>query len=209
MAQKGKSSNVIWQEAALSQEARSRLLEQRPCVLWMTGLSGSGKSTIAKSLENKLFNRGKLSFVLDGDNVRHGLNGDLGFTAEDRQENIRRVAQVSALFADAGLISIVALISPFRESRKLARSIIGDQRFVEIFVDASLNLCKERDPKGLYEKALAGEIKEFTGIDSPYEEPESANIHISTANVSPAKAAETIITHLDELGFLRAETSEK
>ena len=158
---------------------REKIKKQKSCVLWFTGLSGSGKSTIANELEKRLNEMGYHTYLLDGDNIRAGLNKDLGFTKEDRRENIRRIAEVAKLFIDAGLITITAFISPFREDREMAKNIIGEKDFIEVFVDTPLEECIKRDPKGLYKKALRGEIKDFTGIDSPYEPPEKPSIHIN------------------------------
>jgi len=171
-------------------------------VLWFTGLSGSGKSTIANALEKKLHALGRFTYVLDGDNVRKGLTKDLGFTAEDRVENIRRVAEVAALMADAGLIVLTAFISPFVNERRMARALVPAGEFLEIFVDTPLDVAERRDPKGLYGKARRGEIANFTGIDSPYERPESAEITIDGARVAPDDAADRIIAELDRRGFL-------
>ncbi len=160
--------------------------------MWFTGLSGSGKSTIANLLDKKLFAAGRHTYILDGDNVRHGLNRDLGFTEEDRVENIRRVAEVARLMADAGLIVLVSFISPFRAERRMARELMGEGEFVEVFVDTPFEECARRDPKGLYARALAGEIKNFTGVDSPYEAPESAEIHLKTTGKTPDEMVESI-----------------
>jgi bifunctional enzyme CysN/CysC len=171
-------------------------------VLWFTGLSGAGKSTIANLVEKRLFALGRHTTMLDGDNVRHGLNRDLGFTDTDRVENIRRVAEVSKLMADAGLIVLVSFISPFRSERRMARDLLPDGAFLEVYVDAPLAVAETRDPKGLYKKARRGEIKHFTGIDSPYEAPEKPELHIETAKLSAEDAAERIVASLEERGFL-------
>jgi bifunctional enzyme CysN/CysC len=173
---------------------------QKPCVLWFTGLSGAGKSTIANLVEKKLHALGKHTYLLDGDNVRHGLNKDLGFTAEDRVENIRRVAEVAALMADAGLIVLTAFISPFRSERQMARALLPGGEFLEVFVDTPLEVAEARDVKGLYKKARRGELKNFTGIDSPYEHPEAAEITIASAECSPEEAAERIVEELQRRG---------
>jgi bifunctional enzyme CysN/CysC len=172
-------------------------------VLWLTGRSGSGKSTIANLVEKKLHAMGLHTYILDGDNVRHGLNKDLGFTAEDRVENIRRIAEVAKLMVDAGLIVVTAFISPFRAERRMARGLLQEGEFVEAFVHAPLAVAEDRDPKGLYKKARRGEIKNFTGIDSPYEEPEAPEIRIDTTVLSPEAAAEQVLVALRERGVIR------
>ncbi|MDI6827256.1 MAG: sulfate adenylyltransferase subunit CysN [Armatimonadota bacterium] len=183
-------------------EDRSRVLGQRPATIWLTGLSGSGKSTLAYALEKRLIEEGRACFVLDGDNIRQGLNRDLGFSPEDRAENIRRVAEVAKLFNDAGLIVITSFISPFRKDRANAQEIIGDDRFIEVYVDAPLGVCEARDPKGLYAKARAGEIPDFTGISSPYEPPESPDLHLRTDQLSIDEAVRAIVTLLEEKDIL-------
>jgi bifunctional enzyme CysN/CysC len=188
-----RSQNVHWQALDVTREAHARLKNQRPVVLWFTGLSGSGKSTIANLVEKKLYALGHHTFLLDGDNIRHGLNRDLGFTETDRIENIRRIAEVAKLMADAGLIVLTAFISPFRAERELARSLLPDGEFVEVFVDTPLAEAERRDVKGLYKKARAGELRNFTGIDSPYEPPEHPDVRIDTTESSPEEAAERIV----------------
>lgn len=197
-----RATNITWHPAAVGPEERGRVLGQRGCVVWMTGLSGSGKSTIARAAERLLLERGRAAYVLDGDNVRHGLNGDLGFSPEDREENIRRIGEVAALFADAGLIVLVAFISPYARDRRRAREAAGARRFLEVFVDADLATCQQRDPKGLYEKARAGEIQDFTGISAPYEPPASADLLLPTGRLSIIECAETLVRRLGEEGFL-------
>ena len=197
-----RSQNIHWQPMDVHKQARSVQKSQKACVLWFTGLSGAGKSTIANLVDKKLYARGLHTYLLDGDNVRHGLNRDLGFTDEDRVENIRRVAEVAKLMVDAGLIVLVSFISPFRSERRMARALVEDGEFVEIFVDAPLAVAEERDPKGLYRKARRGELRNFTGIDSPYETPEHAEIHIDTTANLPERAAEAIIAILEERGVL-------
>ena len=194
-----RSQNVHWQALDVDKKARARQKRQTACVLWLTGLSGAGKSTIANRIEKKLTAEGHHTYLLDGDNVRHGLNKDLGFTAQDRVENIRRVAEVAKLMVDAGLIVLVSFISPFRAERRMARSLFEPGEFFEVFVDTPLAEAERRDVKGLYRKARRGELKNFTGIDSPYETPEHAEIHIDTTAMSASQAAERIIGHLDSL----------
>jgi bifunctional enzyme CysN/CysC len=197
-----RSQNIHWQATEVDKDARARQNGHRPCVLWMTGLSGSGKSTIANVVERELHALGARTYLLDGDNVRHGLNKDLGFTAADRVENIRRVGEVAKLMVDAGLIVITAFISPFRSERRLARSMVDDREFVEIFVDTPLAIVEKRDPKGLYKKARRGELKNFTGIDSPYEVPETPEIHILTEQHDVEASAALIIDYLRTAGVL-------
>ena len=170
------STNLTWHESVITKQDRARRKEQKPCVIWFTGLSGAGKSTIANALEHALFEQGRHCYLLDGDNVRHGLNGDLGFSNEDRVENIRRIGEAAKLFVDAGLIAMTAFISPFRTERQMARDLVDDDEFIEVHVSTSIDVCEQRDPKGLYKKARAGEIPNFTGIDSDYEAPENPEI---------------------------------
>jgi adenylyl-sulfate kinase len=194
--------NLSIDRGSVSREDREAALGQRACVVWFTGLSGSGKSTLAREVERRLAGRGRLVYVLDGDNVRHGLCADLGFSDADRAENIRRIAEVAALLVDAGLIVLTAFISPFRADRAHARRVIGDERFVEVHVDATLAECETRDPKGLYAKARRGEIREFTGIDSPYEPPENPEITLKTATTEIAAAAARVVEFLAASGRL-------
>ncbi|CAA7621639.1 adenylyl-sulfate kinase [Magnetospirillum sp. UT-4] len=191
-----RADNVHWQALAVDKRSRAALKGQRGCVVWLTGLSGSGKSTLANHVERRLLAEGRHTYLLDGDNVRHGLNKDLGFTDEARVENIRRIAEVAKLFVDAGLIVLTAFISPFRAERRLARDLVEDGEFVEIFVHAPIEECERRDPKGLYKKAREGKIKNFTGFDSPYEVPESPELVLDTAAESPEVLAERIVEEL-------------
>ncbi|HEX4015218.1 MAG TPA: sulfate adenylyltransferase subunit CysN, partial [Frankiaceae bacterium] len=191
-----RADNVHWQSVEVDQAARAEQKHQQPSVLWFTGLSGAGKSTIANIVERKLHAAGKHTYLLDGDNLRHGINKDLGFTTADRVENVRRTAEVAALMADAGLIVLVALISPYRAERRLARELIGEEAFVEVFVDTPLVDAEARDRKGLYSKARRGELPNFTGVDDPYEEPEAPSIHIRTPDQTPEQAADAVIEHL-------------
>jgi bifunctional enzyme CysN/CysC len=197
-----RSQNVHWQALDVNKRARAELSHQKPCVLWFTGLSGAGKSTIANLVERQLHADGRQTYLLDGDNVRHGLNKDLGFTDEDRVENIRRVAEVARLMVDAGLIVLVSFIAPFRAERRLARSLVEPGEFFEVFVDTPLATAESRDAKGLYKKARQGELKNFTGIDSPYEPPENPEVHLDTARLTPEAAAGVVIAELRQAGII-------
>ncbi len=197
-----KATNVVWHDHAVEREKREQLLKQKGVVLWFTGLSGSGKSTVANEVAHKLHEREKLAYILDGDNIRHGLNKDLGFSPEDRKENIRRISEVASLFADAGLITITAFISPYAKDRNFCRELAGEGRFLEIYAKASLETCEKRDPKGMYKKARAGEIKEFTGINAPYEEPENPELITDTDKETVEESAEKVLKKLEELGFI-------
>ena len=196
------SQNIVRSQGLVSADDRWKLLGQRGATIWLTGLSGSGKSTIAVELEKELTELGHLCYVLDGDNVRHGLNRDLGFSMEDRKENIRRIAEVAALMNDAGVLVITAFISPYISDRADAREVIGDESFIEVFVDTPLEICEQRDPKGLYKKARAGEIQQFTGISDPYEAPQDAELTLPTVELSPEAAADMIIDDLKERGVI-------
>jgi bifunctional enzyme CysN/CysC len=191
-----RAQNVHWQPTDIGREEHARLKNQKPRVLWFTGLSGSGKSTIANEVEKLLNLMNRHTFLLDGDNVRHGLNRDLGFTEADRIENIRRVGEVARLMADAGLIVLTAFISPFRAEREMARRMLPEGEFIEIFVDTPLEVAEARDVKGLYRKARAGQLQNFTGIDSPYEPPENPEIRVNTVEMTPQQAAEHIVRYL-------------
>jgi bifunctional enzyme CysN/CysC len=197
-----RATNIHWQALAVDKLARAHLKGQRPCCLWFTGLSGSGKSTLASLLEKRLNSLGRHTYTLDGDNVRHGLNRDLGFTEADRVENIRRVAEVAKLFVDAGLIVMVSFISPFRAERELARALHTDGEFIEIHVDTPIEVCERRDPKGLYRKARAGQLKNFTGIDSPYEAPERPELRLDSGEAAPGALVEQVLRELARRGMI-------
>jgi adenylylsulfate kinase len=192
------NENIVWHKHNVSKYDRSKLKNQKPCILWFTGLSGSGKSTIANGVEEKLYKMGKHTYLLDGDNIRMGLNKDLTFSDEDRVENIRRIGEVAKLFVDSGLIVLTAFISPFQKDREMVRNLVNEEEFIEIFVDTPLEVCKNRDPKGLYKKAKQGKIPHFTGISSPYERPKKAEIHIQTDKMSIEKATDIIINYLQD-----------
>lgn len=198
------SSNIIWHSTQISKEKRAKQKKQKPCILWFTGFSGSGKSTLANALEAKLHEMGYHTYLLDGDNIRHGLNGDLGFDEASRVENIRRIGEVAKLFVDSGTIVLTAFISPFIKDRELAKKLVNADEFIEIFVDAPFEVCEQRDPKGLYKKARAGELKNFTGIDSPYEKPTNPEIHLVNDKEDINKNIDKIITYLKNNGYLNA-----
>jgi len=198
-----KATNIVWHGGNVSKSDREDFLKQKGVVLWFTGLSGSGKSTLAREVEKRLFETGRLSYVLDGDNIRFGLNKNLGFSPEDRTENIRRIGEVAKLFADAGLITLTAFISPYRADRDLARALLKEGEFIEIFVKCPVEECEQRDVKGLYQKARAGEIKGFTGISAPYEEPVAPELVLETAEETLAESAEKIIRYLADRRIIR------
>ncbi|MDR2212362.1 MAG: adenylyl-sulfate kinase [Pseudomonadales bacterium] len=192
------TQHTLWHEHKISRAQRAALKRQRPCLLWFTGLSGSGKSTIANALDLALHQRGYHTFLLDGDNLRQGLNKDLGFSAPDRVENIRRIGEVSKLFTDAGLIVLCAFISPFTKDRRMVRQLFPEGEFIEVYMDAPLSVCEQRDPKGLYKKARAGAIAEFTGIDSPYEVPERPQIRLDTSKLTVDECVAALIAYLEQ-----------
>jgi len=194
--------NIVWHDAQVTKEHRATLTQQKPCILWFTGLSGSGKSTIANALEAKLHNNKNFTYLLDGDNIRHGLNSNLGFDDISRVENIRRVGEVAKLFVDSGQIVLTAFISPFRAYRELVRNLVEKDEFVEIFIDTPLEVCENRDPKGLYKKARAGKIENFTGINSPYEAPENPEIHLKNDKISIEKACTQVIDFLVKNNYI-------
>jgi adenylylsulfate kinase len=196
-----KSSNVVWHHATITRDHRHELNGHKSAILWFTGLSGSGKSTLAHAVEDELYKRGCRTFVLDGDNVRHGLCGDLGFSIEDRTENIRRVGEVAKLFTEAGILVLTAFISPLRSDREAVRNIVPHGDFIEVYCNASLEVCEDRDVKGLYKKARAGEIPEFTGISSPYEAPMAPEIEVNTGDLSLEESAKKVLAVLEERGI--------
>ena len=197
-----KVDNIVWHESKIKKEDRQRLNGHKSCILWFTGLSGSGKSTLANEVEKELHQMGIRSYVLDGDNIRHGLNNNLGFSPEDRKENIRRIGEVSKLFVDAGLFTLTAFISPYREDREMVRQLVGPNEFVEIYVKCALEECERRDPKGLYEKARNGEIKEFTGISAPYEAPLRPELIIESDKLTIEQSVHKVIDFLKQHHYL-------
>lgn len=199
-----KSKNLTWHEGQVSRSDREKQLGQRGCTIWLTGLSGSGKSTIAVAAEKALHDRGKLTYILDGDNIRQGLNKNLGFSPEDRTENIRRIGEVSKLFTDAGAIVFTSFISPYRADRDQVREIMAEGDFIEVYVAAPLDVCEARDVKGLYAKARAGKIPEFTGISAPYEEPEKPELVIDSGAQTLEQSVATLIEYLEKKGYLSA-----
>ncbi|KAE8671469.1 Adenylyl-sulfate kinase 2 [Hibiscus syriacus] len=207
IATNGKATNIVWHKSPIGKLNRQELLQQKGCVIWITGLSGSGKSTLACALCHALYAKGKLAYILDGDNVRHGLNCDLSFKAEDRAENIRRIGEVAKLFADAGIICIASVISPYKKDRDACRALLPEGDFIEVFMNVPLQICEARDPKGLYKLARAGKIKGFTGIDDPYEPPLSCELELpQKGNIcaSPCEMADNVISYLEEKGYLQA-----
>lgn len=196
------TENVIWHETMVNRSERNRMNKHRSGLIWFTGLSASGKSTICHHLEKALFDRGIRSYVLDGDNVRHGINSNLGFSREDRKENLRRIGEVSKLFVDAGIVVLAAFISPYREDRHYVKTTVGEDSFFEAYVKCPIDVCEKRDPKGLYKKARAGIIKNYTGIDSPYEEPEHADLVLDTDELDVEECVTSILKFLEEKRFL-------
>lgn len=200
-----KATNIVWHEGHVDRGQREGLLKQKGVLVWLTGLPSSGKSTVAYTVEHALVERGHLAYVLDGDNIRHGLNKNLGFSAEDRTENIRRIGEVGKLFADTGVVTLASFVSPYRADRDAVRELMAAGDFIEVFVDTPLELCEERDPKGLYKKARAGEIPNFTGISDPYEAPEAAELVIKTADCSLEEAAVQLLSYLEKQGKIPAQ----
>jgi adenylylsulfate kinase len=196
-------NNTVWHNSHISKQQRASLKNQKPCIIWFTGLSGSGKSTLANYLETKLYEMGYHTYLLDGDNVRHGLNKDLGFSDKDRIENIRRIGEVSKLFLESGTIVLTAFISPFIKDRDFVRNLVQEDEFIEVFVDTPLEVCESRDPKGLYKKARDGEIKNFTGIDSPYEKPQNPEIHLTNEQVDVNANINKITQYLLKNGYIQ------
>jgi adenylylsulfate kinase len=197
-----KATNIVWHQGAVTRDDREKVNGNKSCIVWLTGLSGSGKSTIAVALEKALWSRGVRSYILDGDNIRHGLNKNLGFGPADRTENIRRIGEVAKLFCDAGLVAFTSFISPYRADRDAVRALMAEGEFIEVFVDASVETCEGRDVKGLYRKARAGEIKEFTGISAPYEAPLRPELVLDTNRQSVDESVDAILRHLGEKGYL-------
>ena len=196
------SENIVWHTHHIAKEERAKIKAQKPCILWFTGLSGSGKSTVANEVEKQLFALQKHTYLLDGDNIRMGLNRGLTFSDEDRVENIRRIGEVAKLFVDAGIIVLSAFISPFQREREMVRGLVEEHEFIEVFIDTPLKLCESRDPKGLYKKARRGEIADFTGISSPYEAPLNPEIHLKTEKLSIDESAKQIIAYLKDRGYI-------
>ncbi|HEY2773675.1 MAG TPA: adenylyl-sulfate kinase [Candidatus Binatia bacterium] len=197
-----KSKHIVWHQSTVSRAEREQISGHRGCTVWLTGLSGSGKSTIANLMEKALWERGVRSFVLDGDNIRHGLNKDLGFSPADRTENIRRIGEVAALFTDAGVVNVTAFISPYRADREIARKAMPEGCFVEVYIKCALDECEKRDPKGLYKKARAGQIPEFTGISAPYEAPDHAELVVDTTGQTAEQSLAAILGFLESKGYV-------
>lgn len=202
MSNEPKAKNIVWHPGDVSREARQEKTGHRGCTMWFTGLSGSGKSTVAVALEKALWDRGVVSYILDGDNVRHGLNKDLGFSPEDRTENIRRIGEVANLFTDAGVVNLTAFISPYRADRDIVRELMEDGDFIEVHIDCPLEECENRDVKGLYKKARAGEIPEFTGISAPYEAPENPELTLKTGDLSIEESVAKCLDYLESKGYI-------
>lgn len=198
MSTQVKATNIVWHEGHVQRDQRENILNQKGALVWLTGLPSSGKSTIAFTVEHALIERGQLAYVLDGDNIRHGLNKNLGFSEEDRAENIRRIGEVGKLFADCGVITLSSFVSPYRSDRDEVRALLDKGEFLEVYINTPLEMCEERDPKGLYKKARAGEIPNFTGISDPYEEPLKPELEIQTGSCTPEEAAATIIEMLEQ-----------
>lgn len=198
-----KATNIKWHHGKITREDRTTLMKQRGVTVWLTGLSGSGKSTIAVELEHALLENKHQAYILDGDNIRHGLNKNLGFSPEDRSENIRRIGEVAKLFTDANIITITAFISPYRQDRDNARKLQKEGEFIEVYVKCPIEVCEQRDTKGLYKKARAGEVKEFTGISAPYEEPLNAELTIDTSKMSLEESTRTVLNYLEEKGYVK------
>ena len=198
-----KATNIVWYQSKITKEDRQRLNNHKSCVIWFTGLSGAGKSTLATEVERELYKYGIRTYVLDGDNIRHGLNKNLGFSPEDRKENIRRIGEVAKLFVDAGLFALTAFISPYREDRQMVRNMHPPGEFIEVYVKCPIDVCEQRDPKGLYKKARRGEIKDFTGISAPYEEPEAPEIVVETDKQTIEQSVRQVIQYLKDHGYIR------
>ena len=198
-----KAANIKWHHGKIAKEDRIKLMKQKGVTIWLTGLSGSGKSTIAVELEHVLTENRHQAYILDGDNIRHGLNKNLGFSPEDRTENIRRIGEVAKLFTDAGIISITAFISPYRDDRDAVRKLLNEGEFIEVYVKCPLDVCEERDTKGLYKKARVGEVKDFTGISAPYEEPHNPELTIDTSRLSVEESTRVVLNYLEEKGYVK------
>ena len=198
-----KATNIKWHHGKITKEERAKLLNQKGVTIWLTGLSGPGKSTIAVELEHVLTENRHQAYILDGDNIRHGLNKNLGFSPEDRTENIRRIGEVAKLFTDAGIISITAFISPYRDDRDAVRKLLNEGEFIEVYVKCPLDVCEERDTKGLYKKARVGEVKDFTGISAPYEEPHNPELTIDTSRLSVEESTRVVLNYLEEKGYVK------